>query len=265
METVYLDSLFLLELGLDYLLCLCAGRLCGLVLRRKRYFAAALFGALYSALSYLPALAFFSLPLMKLVSGFALCLIAYGNERAFFRCTLVFFAVSAAFGGILWALSLSGFRPALDIRALFLSFSLIYALMRFVLGQRANTARREHAEATIKLGERHVTIRLLIDSGNCLADPISGKGVLVASPHALAALLGGNEKILELEGTDFVEAAAHIPELSGRTRLIPYSSVGGSGLLAAFAPDRVCIGTQDKELLVALSKSACGEGFDGIL
>ena len=265
MKTVYLDSLFLLELGLDYLLCLCAGRLCGLVLKRRRYLAAAIFGAAYSVMSCLPSLGFLGQPAMKLVSGLAICLIAYGCETAFFRCAGVFFAVSAAFGGILWALSLSGFRPALDLRALFLSFALIYAVMRLVLGRRARTAMREHADVSISLGTRQVRLRLLVDSGNCLADPISGKSVLVASPPALEGLLERPTGIFELGAAEFMEAASQIPELSGRTRLIPYSTVGGSGLLAAFLPDSVYVGGEKRELLVALSKSACGDGFDGIL
>ena len=44
MQVIYVDSLFCLSLLTDYLLCLTAGRLCGLVLRRRRYLAAALLG-----------------------------------------------------------------------------------------------------------------------------------------------------------------------------------------------------------------------------
>lgn len=265
MKTVYLDSLFLLELGLDYLLCLCAARLCGLVLRRRRYLLAALFGAAYSVAACLPGLGFMNQPLMKLVSGLALCLIAFGAETTFFRCTGVFFAVSAAFGGILWALSLSGLRPAFDMRALFLSFVLIYAAMRIVLGRRGRNAEKAYAEACIVLGGRQARFMLLIDSGNCLTEPLSGKKVLVASPDAVLTLFEDNAGLLTLEATEFAQAAARIPVLSGRVRLVPFSTLGGSGLLAAFVPDSAYIDGEARELVVALSKSACGDGFEGIL
>ena len=45
MEVIYIDSLFFLNLGVDYLLCLASARICGLYLRRRRYVLAALLGA----------------------------------------------------------------------------------------------------------------------------------------------------------------------------------------------------------------------------
>ena len=52
MDIIYIDRLFFLNLVLDYLIVLCSARLCGIRLRRARYAAAAGFGALYAALSY---------------------------------------------------------------------------------------------------------------------------------------------------------------------------------------------------------------------
>ena len=57
-----------------------------------------------------------------------------------------------------------------------------------------------------------------------------------------------------------------IPALAGRFRLIPYTAVGASGLLPVFRPDGLLVdGREEKELLVAVSPSAAGEGFEGIL
>ena len=44
MEIIYIDRLFLTNLLADYLLLLCAARLCCLHLKRLRYFLAALLG-----------------------------------------------------------------------------------------------------------------------------------------------------------------------------------------------------------------------------
>ena len=108
MEIIYIDSLFFINLLTDYLLCLSTGRICGLILKRRRYFLAALSGACYSVMIFLPGLHFLGSPLMKLCAGLLICAISYGGERHGVRCTGVFFAVSAAFGGALWALGLSG-------------------------------------------------------------------------------------------------------------------------------------------------------------
>lgn len=265
MEKIYLDSLFVLELTVDYLLLLCTARLMGLVLKRRRYLLSAIFGAGYSLLSLLPALGFLPLPLMKLCSGLALSLIAFGAERDFFRCTLCFFAVSALFGGALWALTLAGGRPALDLRTLFLSFAIIYMLLRLTLRQRLRLSRRAHAEAFVRLGDKSCRFMLLLDSGNCLKEPVGGREVLVASPEAVAALFPGQEPLLSLEGAALVEAAAALPELRGKLRLIPYSALGGSGLLAGFVPDEAEVDGEARQLVVALSPAARGEGFEGIL
>ena len=58
MEIIYADSLFLSNLMADYLLCLCSARICALPLRRLRYFMAALLGAAYSVLVFVPGFAF---------------------------------------------------------------------------------------------------------------------------------------------------------------------------------------------------------------
>ena len=66
MQVIYVDSLFFLNLCIDYLLCLVSARVCGLVLKRLRYLLAALIGACYSVAVLLPGLDFLAEPLCKL-------------------------------------------------------------------------------------------------------------------------------------------------------------------------------------------------------
>ena len=54
MPIIYVDRYFLLNLLIDYLLCLLSARVCGLVLRRWRYALAAMIGAAYAVLVLLP-------------------------------------------------------------------------------------------------------------------------------------------------------------------------------------------------------------------
>ena len=140
MDIIYIDRLFLLNLVLDYLIVLCSARLCGIRLRRARYAAAAVFGALYAALSLLPGLAFFKLWPVKLICGLLMALIAFGGEDKLWRCCLTFFAVSALFGGAVWAISLqnggnfgSGAYIPVSLPVLILSFALIYAVFSLSL------------------------------------------------------------------------------------------------------------------------------------
>ena len=107
MDVIYLDSLFGLNLLIDYCLVLVSARVCGVVLRRWRYALAALIGALYAALMVLPGFGWLANGMMKIALGAAMALIAFGGEAHWARCAVVFFAVSAAFGGALWAMSIS--------------------------------------------------------------------------------------------------------------------------------------------------------------
>ena len=132
MDIIYIDRLFFLNLALDYLIVLCSARLCGIRLRRLRYALSAVFGALYAVLSILPALGFLTLAPVKLMCGALMALIAYGGEEKPCRCCLVFFAVSALFGGAVWAISLqngggfgSGAYIPVSLPVLAISFTLI--------------------------------------------------------------------------------------------------------------------------------------------
>ncbi len=265
MEVIYIDSLFFLNLVIDYFLCLAAAQVCSVRLRRGRYALAALFGAAYAAAVYLPRLGFLSAPWAKLISGLIMALIAFGAEERPWRCALVLLGVSAAFGGFIWAIGLAGGYPAFDMRTLFLSFALCYALMGLVFRARAKLSAKPHADVTLRLGTREARFRALVDTGNCLKDPVSGTEVIVVCPHAAAALLGANAALLELDAVAFTEAASVLPELRGRLRLIPYSAIGGGGMLAAIRPDSAEIDGRARSVLAAVSPDASGDGYEGIV
>ena len=269
MEIVYVDRLFLFNLLADYLLCLVSARVCGLVLRRRRYLLAAAFGALYAAAALWPGLRFLASAPGVLGAAALMALIAFGAERRPLRCGGVFLAVSAAFGGAVWAVSLArGTRPgaAPSGRALLLAFALCYAAVSLLFSRRMKLAGRPRCEVALRMGGRESRFFALRDSGNGLADPLTGAAVMLVAPHALrealpeAALFRGGDPVAELQ------AASHVPALAGRFRLIPYAAVGAKGLLPVFRPDGLRIdGREERELLVAVSPSAAGEGFEGII
>lgn len=270
MEVLYIDSLFFLSLITDYLLCLAAGRICGLRLKRLRYFLAALFGSAYAVAVFLPGLGTLASPVMKLSAGLVMGLIAYGSERRPLRCTAVFFAVSAAFAGMLWAVSLASGSPfgyaALDTKTLVLSFALCYAAGRLLLAGRGRTAEKKHAAVRAVFLGRTAEFTALLDTGNTLTDPATGAPVMLACPQALKAIFRENTELFSASPVELLELAAHLPELRGKLRLIPYSAVGVSGLLPVFRPEALFIdNAPDKERLIAVSPDAAGDGFDAIL
>ena len=65
MTVVYLDSVFLFNALLDYLLFLSTARLAGIPLRRRRYLLCGVLGGLYAAAVFLPGGGFLTETLVK--------------------------------------------------------------------------------------------------------------------------------------------------------------------------------------------------------
>ena len=124
-------SLLLLNFVVNYLLLLASARLAGELIRRPRLAAGAAVGAVYAAAVFFPGMGFLLHPLCKLGAGVLMLLPAFGHSRRLLRIALVFFGVSAAFGGGILAIELLGghglalrggvFYSAMDLRLILLS------------------------------------------------------------------------------------------------------------------------------------------------
>lgn len=274
MEVIYIDSLFLLNLLIDYLLCLVSARVCGLWLRRGRYVLAAFIGAAYSVAAVLPGLGFLSARWAKLGCATLMGFAAYGRERQRIKCTAVFLAVSAAFGGAVWAVSMAGgmswdgksYVP-IPAKSLILAFTLCNAGIDLLFRARGKLPERPRVPVRLRFLGKETELMALLDSGNTLTDPISGAEVMIVSPHVLRPMLGDIAELFDgRDSVELLEALDALPELKGKFRLIPYSAVGTQGLLPVFRPESVEIDGRGKDgLLAAVSPSAAGDGFDGIL
>ena len=267
MKIVWVDVCFAINFCADYLICLLAARFCGAPLKRGRYALAALFGALWAVAAAAEG-GFFVSAEGKLLSAAAMCLAAFYGERAFSRLCAAFFALSAALGGGVWALSLAnGGALEASLPLLGLSFFLFWAAFSLFLRESGKRREREILEIELRFGGRSVRLRALRDTGNALSDPISGKRVMVAAPRAVKELFKPYEALLELsDPAELLSCADALESLHGRLRLVPYTAVGAKGFLAAFRPDALIVsGRERDDLLVALSPSASGDGFDAII
>lgn len=261
MRVVYIDEVFLLNALVDYLLLLSAARLTGETLARGRMALAALLGGLYAALGYLPGWGFLSSPLCELASAVGMTLLAFGGSRRLLRVSLVFFGVSAAFAGGVLALQLTaGGGPVLDLKTVLLSAAVCYALVPLVFHRTARHGGRELAVAELRLGERSCRVTALVDTGNTLTDPHTGRPVMVCEGEKLAGLFPAGEGPTAGELRDPVEALER--RGGSRWRLLPYRAVGvDHGLLLALRTDGVRVGREDYgPILVALSPTPVSDG-----
>lgn len=246
MDIIYIDEAFLLNALADYLLLLSAATLRALPLKRGRFTLAAALGGVYGVLSLLPPLRWLQQGAVKLAVSLLMSAVAFGTE-GLVRSWLTFLLLSAAFAGAFLGCGALG-APALP--AMLCSFALLYALLRLLLTRQLEG--RRLMEAEVHLGEKRAVFRALYDTGNALFDPVSGLHVLIAEAAALSPLFP-----CPLCG----DAAADFRALSAyaRCRLLPYRSVGGSGLLLCFRPDFLTLDGEAQEMLVGLSPTLFGE------
>ena len=276
MTVIYLDELFLLNFVVDYLLLLAAGRLSGEILRRGWLALGAAIGAAYAAAAVLPGMGFLLHPLCKLGAAVLALLAGYGKSRRLLRVSLVFFAVSAAFGGGVFALQLLGgrgltlqngiFYSAMDLRLILLSAAGCYGLLPLVfrgIGRHGGPS-GELTRVRLTLGERQVELTGLVDTGNTLTDPATGRPVLVAEADSLEELLPPGLRPGPAELRDPAGALERLEDGPWRLRfrLLPYRAVGVErGLLLALRMDRVQVGEEDRgPMLAALSPTPVSDG-----
>mgnify|MGYP005770715591 FL=1 len=273
MTVVYLDEVFLLNFVVDYLLLLSAGRLAGEVLRRGRLALGAALGAAYAGAVFLPGLGFLVHPLCKVGAGVLTVLAGYGGSRGLLRGCLVFFAVSASFGGGILALQLLGNRSLtlangvlsspLDLKLVLLSAAGCYGLITLLFQRAArHSPRRELAPAVVELGGRRAVLTALVDTGNTLTDPATGRPVLVAEGEKVKGLFPPGTAPSRAELYDPAGAMERLSGAALRCRLLPYQAVGVEcALLLALRSDRVTVGGEDcGPLLVALSPTGLTDG-----
>ena len=108
MTVIYVDTLFLLNAMVDYLLLLASARLAGEPLARLRFLLGAALGGLYAVAIFLPGLSFLARPPCRLAAAVLMVLAAFWKSRRLLRQVVIFFALSCAFGGGVLAIGLLG-------------------------------------------------------------------------------------------------------------------------------------------------------------
>ena len=235
---------------MDFLALFITARLTHARIRTGRMAASAAAGAVFAlAAALLDALT--AAPAAKIAASAAcaagMCALTFGSVR-----TLpMFAAVSMSLGGIMSALySAIGLPPDAMTSApeaspvLFAAVSAASAAISLLW---ARSKKRGTRTAAVRIEADGVSWELtaLVDSGNLLREPISGRAVIIAAKAKLA-----------------IDERA----MASRLRLIPAGGVTGDRLLAGFLPDRVECGGREVDAVVALDPGAADyDGCDGIL
>ena len=268
-----MDVLFLLNFIVNYLLLLATAKITVTHTKRMKLVLAALFGACYSVFAFFPSLAFLLHPLMRIVPGVSMVLIAFSHAKFLLRLCLIFFAVSAGFGGLIFALSLTQNTPGMTAQfvlpinfpVLISAFLLSYALFHILFARLGRGGSGKIMDVSIGLADKRITQKGLVDTGHSLTCPMTQNPIFIASAPTLAPLFPASLLALLTE-ENLKNPVDLLPRLleehSLKFYLVPYTVIGQPlGFLLCFAADEVSLDAKKVSgVRIALSPTPVSDG-----
>lgn len=239
MSVVYIDILFIINFVMDYIVLSCGGAIFKIQRRHRYIVIAATVGAVYACAIFFTDIGILYSAAAKSAVGAVMVYIAYlpPNIRTFFRYLLCFLGTSVLFAGALFmffCLSGTGSRVGaivkngvtyFNVPLVYLSAATLaaYVLIRLYLKYSDKSRQRQFYDIQICLDGCSVIVRALVDTGNSLTEPTTGKPVIIAEKSSLSGL---SEDIYS----------------KSKMFIIPFCALGtDSGAVLGFAPDYVRI------------------------
>ena len=257
-NAIYIDVLFFVNLVINIFLIACCATVLKLSAKPLRMLTSAALGALYSCLSFVGDFGILSSVAMRICFALLITLTAFGLcsiGQLFKRCA-VFFLLTVSFGiialGVLYfsdiGLKLGGvikngvFYFNIPMWYIILCCMISYLVITLWEKLFKKRTSRSFAKVTLEHLGKKVELKALVDTGNMLRDPFSGKKVLIAEAKVISTLFDFDTDTI-LSGN-----CENLPE---GFRLIPFSSLGApNGLLAAFVPDVISVESVTKSDII---------------
>ena len=281
-QEIYADLYFLINFGMDTVCLMITAALLHCRVRRWRVILAASCGGLYSLASLLLGLGGPLGLLLDCVAALGICALAYaekkGRLRRLLQITGVQFLTSMLLGGVMTVLYTFLNRLHLPLDTLqgdglsVWTFALVTAVASVTTLRGGKwmglSAKSEYVTVTAVLFDRQITLRALVDSGNLLRDPVSGKSVIVANREKLLPLLP--PALQRADASRDWSPLLSDYELARHIRLIPTETATGKGLLPAILPQALTL-TRGKEsftadyLIAVTDLGTAGKKFDAVI
>ncbi len=261
--------LLALNLIINYFILAASGKFLHRKCKRLRLISGAAFGSLCSLIILLPPLDNMLTFIIKILISAAISLISFkfNTLRSFLINTAAFYLISFLFTGIMLAVWFI-FTPndmLINNSSLYINIHPIYLILSAVITYFAVRAvcritgrkkpKKLYVELRIENASSGVELKGKLDTGCELVEPFSGSPVIIC---ALSRLM----PIAPPGVIEYFKRPASIGE-ENKLRLAPFSSLGGSGLLPCFLPDRVFADGRlcNNEIYIAATEDArvCGD------
>ncbi len=263
-KTIYIDVLIGTNIIINYFILAAVEKITKIQPKTFRTVLGSCFGAACSLIILLPDIGFIPNLLLKLSISACIILITCGfHSLASFAKNLgLFYLISFAFAGIMlfvwFMLTPKGMTvknsvvyfnisPVIMVVTTVACYFIIRLINRFTNKDKGNI---EICKIKIINNDNYCQFYGKIDTGNTLCEPFSQYLVIVASEDAV-------KPVAEEAFSNLLTYSEPDRVLKHKYRLVPYTSIGGSGLLPAFLPKEVYINDNycPQKVYIAVCKS----------
>lgn len=239
MKSILLPAVFVAFV--DWLLIRGTNKLFGSCHSRIKTVIGALLGGIHAILCLTPGFNFLNAGIWRMILLAAAGMIAFELDV---RRTSLYCLANMGLGSLVMCL---GKGSVVDIL-----FTVLLICALCFIGFQGKPGRSRYIPVHIPMPNGILSATALADTGNSLRDPVTGQPALILSAELGSKLLGTDRML-------FAHPASGIMKLPG-ARLLPYSTVGGNGLLLAKKFKNVQIGSKISDVLIAFSPSEIGKG-----
>ena len=262
--TIYLDVVFIENLCMNYIILFATSFIMKIKIRHISLILSAALGGAYAILAYMQILQIYSNMIMKVILSICMVYIAFFPKgiKALLKELLMFYLVSFVFGGCAFAL-LYFLKPqdifmkdGVYIGTYPLKVALLGGIVGFVITYVAFKVIKNKIgkraliyDVELKIEEKILRVKAMLDTGNMLKDPITKVPVIVIEKEKLKELIPENilnntDKIIGGEWEGYEEDNIY----RARFRIIPFTSIGKqNGMLLGFKADEIKIITDIEE------------------
>lgn len=266
--TIYLDVVLLENLCMNYIILFATAYILKLKVKQWRLILSSLLGGVYAVVSYLEILPLYSNFAVKILLSIGMVYLAFGANsiKTLAKQLVLFYLTSFVFGGCAFAL-LYFVRPqdilmqnGVYIGTYPLKIALLGGLVGFIITYIAFRIVKTKFKKKdmiyniiIKIEQKQINLKAMLDTGNLLKEPITGMPVIVVEKQELYSIIPANllNHIQQLIGGEASNIVNQIEEKNYLTkfRVIPFSSIGKqNGLMLGIKADEVIIQKDEEEI-----------------
>ena len=261
--TLYIDLILLENIIINYIIILATGMVCRVNIKHIRVLLASILGAIYAILVYIIDLKIYTNPIVKVLISICMIYISFNstNVKILLKQLLIFYLTSFCFGGAAYYL-LHNINPNMiqSVNGVLIgTYPIKIAILGGILGffiinisfrtiKNKLTKKDMIYEVEIFYNEKSSNIKVILDTGNLLIEPITKTPVLIVESEKLKGIIP-QDILNNIENVIYNNSFDNIDEeIKTRCSIIPFSSIGkDNGIIIGFRPDYIKIYTEEGE------------------